>query len=194
MRFRIGDEVRRVKVPNSVNAGNGWTLRVGAVGIVTCIKPPGHGRYQWLELRDVRLNDGEAIPENTGFGHDSTYFELVRPAARVAREAAFERDLIPRRKAEQTSAALADLQHANARKDDPSTSKQAAKPLRIGLRQLVLDAIKAFGMDGANGHEIETRIARSLNSITPRLAELRKAGLIKDSGVRRDKQIVWVAV
>ena len=92
MRFGIGDEVRRVNAPN---AGNGWTLRVGAVGIVTGIKLPGHRRYQWLELRDVRLNDGEAVPENTVFGHDSTNFELVRPSAKVARDAAFERDLIP---------------------------------------------------------------------------------------------------
>jgi hypothetical protein len=33
-----------------------------------------------------------------------------------------------------------------------------------------------------------------LNCITPRFAPLRRKGLIKDSGQRRDKQIVWVLV
>lgn len=174
MRFNLGDEVRRVE---EHNAGTDWTLRVGAVGIVVRISTPDHRGYQWLDLSEVRNNNGEDVPEDTGGGHDSTYFELVRTAAQVRAD-------------QERSTAL--TQHANARKDDPSTSKQAAKPLRIGLRQLVLDAIKAHG--GANGHEIEAVVARPLNSITPRLAELRKAGRIKDSGTRRDGQIVWVAV
>lgn len=47
---------------------------------------------------------------------------------------------------------------------------------------------------GATGHEIAIALGgiHLLNSVTPRLAPLRREGLIKDSGMRRERQIVWV--
>lgn len=78
-----------------------------------------------------------------------------------------------------------------ARKTDPATS-HGTKPKRVSLRQRVLDAITEAGPNGATGHEVCGRGSDVLNSITPRFAELRKAGRIKDSGQRRDGQIVWV--
>lgn len=102
-------------------------------------------------------------------------FELVRTAAEEAKLRACGRDRIP------------------ARKTDPSTSQQAAKPKRTGLREQVLAAIAAAKSTGLTGHEAAQEIGLlRLNSITPRFAELRKAQRIKDSGQRRDGQIVWV--
>ena len=105
-------------------------------------------------------------------------FKLVRTAAVEAKMRACERDRIP------------------ARKTDPSTSQQAAKHKRTGLRQQVLNVICGGHYEprdaGWTGHEIAELLGVGLNSVTPRFAELRKAGQIKDSGQRREGQIVWV--
>jgi hypothetical protein len=45
---------------------------------------------------------------------------------------------------------------------------------------------------GFTGKDIANFTGEPLNCLTPRFAPLRRKGLIKDSGVRRDKQIVWV--
>lgn len=169
VKFQQGDEVCYIGETSRI-------LHKGDVLSVLTYSPESHRRPARVYIAG-RYRDGSAPAR----GIDACKLKLVRTAAQVRAAAT-----------EQTEAAPRDLNHANARKTDPSTSKQAAKPLRIGLRQLVLDAIKAHG--GANGHEIEAVVARPLNSITPRLAELRKAGLIKDSGTRRAGQIVWVAV
>lgn len=74
-----------------------------------------------------------------------------------------------------------------ARRTDPATSKGNRKVNKY--EQAVLDVLA-----GAHhtGKEIAAVSGQPLNSITPRFAPLRRKGLIKDSGVRRDKQIVWV--
>ena len=77
-----------------------------------------------------------------------------------------------------------------ARANDPATSKAAGKPTRLSLRERV-QGILCLGHT-ATGTEIAEQLGARLNSVTPRLAELRRAGKIKDSGQRRDKQIVWV--
>lgn len=77
-----------------------------------------------------------------------------------------------------------------ARANDPATSKAAGKPTRLSLRERV-QGILCHG-HSATGTEIAEQLGARLNSVTPRLAELRRAGKIKDSGQRRDKQIVWV--
>lgn len=46
----------------------------------------------------------------------------------------------------------------------------------------------------ATGKELAYYVAAPLNSVTPRLAELRRAGVIKDSGQRREGQIVWEVI
>ena len=78
-----------------------------------------------------------------------------------------------------------------ARSTDPATSKAAAKPKREGLKQKVLHRLTILG--GHTGEELHCALGYRLNSITPRFAELRREGKIKDSGVRRDGQIVWEA-
>ena len=77
-----------------------------------------------------------------------------------------------------------------ARANDPGTSKFAGKPNRPSLRERV--HANLCHEHNATGTEIAEHLGARLNSVTPRLAELRRAGRIKDSGIRRDKQIVWV--
>jgi hypothetical protein len=73
-----------------------------------------------------------------------------------------------------------------SRNNDPVTSKGTRKVNKY--EQAVLDVLA-----GAEhtGKEIAEVSGHPLNCITPRFAPLRRKGLIKDSGVRRDKQIVW---
>jgi hypothetical protein len=83
-----------------------------------------------------------------------------------------------------------------SRANDPATGKAAGKVKRTSLREKVWVAMTAtaYGGDGRTGHELAKVVGAPLNSVTPRLAELRRADKIKDSGQRRDKQIVWVLV
>lgn len=83
------------------------------------------------------------------------------------------------------------------RKDDPDTSKLAGSQDFAKLSDRVLCVIQGgyYGprADGWTGREIAYALAVPLNSVTPRLAPLRRAGLIKDRGIRRDKQTAWIA-
>lgn len=83
-----------------------------------------------------------------------------------------------------------------ARANDPATSKGKRKVNKY--EQAVLAALhldnrpKPESWKGLTGKDIATMSGHPLNCITPRFAPLRRKGLIKDSGVKRDKQIVWV--
>jgi hypothetical protein len=85
-----------------------------------------------------------------------------------------------------------------ARSNDPATSKGKRKVNKY--EEEVLDCLRvdkialedSFVGAGLTGKEIAARHGYQLNCITPRFAPLRRKGLIKDSGKRRDKQIVWV--
>lgn len=80
-----------------------------------------------------------------------------------------------------------------ARKNDPATSKGKKRVNKYELCTLeIVGRNPVTGAAGATGKEIATLSGFPLNCITPRFAPLRRKGLIKDSGVRRDKQIVWV--
>lgn len=89
---------------------------------------------------------------------------------------------------------------ALARNDDPATSHEAAKVKRVGLREKMAQVFEQDTLDrgldpiitGWTGHELAEYLDAKLNSVTPRFKELLTAGKIKDSGLRRDKQIVWV--
>lgn len=77
-----------------------------------------------------------------------------------------------------------------ARANDPATSKGKRKVNKY--EEEVLAQLSLIGP--STGKEIASLSQQPLNCITPRFAPLRRKGLIKDSGVRRDKQIVWVLV
>ena len=75
-----------------------------------------------------------------------------------------------------------------ARANDPATSKGKRKVNKY--EEEVLTQLRLLG--GGTGKEIAKLAGVELNCITPRFAPLRRKGLIKDSGIKRDKQIVWV--
>jgi hypothetical protein len=80
-----------------------------------------------------------------------------------------------------------------ARNTDPDTSHRAAiaaTTRRASIKDHILIELAVHG--GCTGEEIANRTTLRLNSITPRFAELTRAGKIKDSGTTRNKQIVWV--
>lgn len=79
------------------------------------------------------------------------------------------------------------------RTTDPATSHRAAETAtqrRASIKDHILLELAIHG--GCTGEEIANRTTLRLNSITPRFAELTRAGKIKDSGTTRNKQIVWV--
>lgn len=81
-----------------------------------------------------------------------------------------------------------------ARTTDPDTSHAAAEKPKGTIRARTLECISKHGKHGATGHEIAGECRIKLNSVTPRLAELRHRQLIKDSGMRRQGQVVWVCI
>jgi hypothetical protein len=81
-----------------------------------------------------------------------------------------------------------------------ATSVEAADrtaPKLGALQQRALSAIKDAGTDGLTADELAARLELSRWSIQPRTSELRRKGLIRDSGIRRQnvtglKAIVWI--
>lgn len=86
-----------------------------------------------------------------------------------------------------------------SRRNDPQTAKAAAKSVTVAdLEVKVLDALRRH-YDGLTTHQLAEYLDASLVSISPRMAPLRKKGLVFDSGERRKgssgvKSIVWKAV
>jgi hypothetical protein len=71
---------------------------------------------------------------------------------------------------------------------DPETSRAAAleiEPQLSRLRSLVLGAVRSCGPHGSTCDELEVRLGIAGNTVRPRLWELRRFGLIEDSGLRR---------
>jgi len=81
-----------------------------------------------------------------------------------------------------------------SRTTDPVTSKGKRKVNKY--EQSVLAIMNGGHYEprpqGWTGKELAAESGHPLNCITPRFAPLRRKGLIKDSGTKRDKQIVWV--
>ena len=78
-----------------------------------------------------------------------------------------------------------------ARTNDPATSKGKRKTNKYE-RDVITVLSGNKHSPGYTGKEIAAATGSPLNCITPRFAPLRRKGLIKDSGQRRDKQTVWV--
>ena len=79
------------------------------------------------------------------------------------------------------------------RANDRDTAVAAAASVKVSQKeQAVLDYIKLYAFVGSTGKEIANFTGLPLNTVTPRFAPLQRKGLIKDSGMRRDRQIAWV--
>jgi hypothetical protein len=83
--------------------------------------------------------------------------------------------------------------YGSARISDPATSHAAAAKVKAGpLRERICVALLKGG--NMTGTELAALLHARLNSVTPRFAELAKAGRIKDSGRTRGGEIVWQVV
>jgi predicted transcriptional regulator len=97
--------------------------------------------------------------------------------------------------------------HSHDYPDEPGhrgvdTSIEAAKAIVNAagrLQRMALFAIREMGPRGLTSQELADRIGVDFASIQPRTSELRRLGLIDDSGLRRPNRngkraIVWIAV
>lgn len=82
---------------------------------------------------------------------------------------------------------------------DTSIAAAAALAPKLGrLQRLAEGAIRDAGLHGLTADEVAARLGMDRWSIQPRISELRRKGLIRDSGRRRPnatgkQAIVWVA-
>lgn len=90
--------------------------------------------------------------------------------------------------------------HALARSGDPPTSKDAAASMALELPELlraVFTVIREAGAHGATLDDLVAATGRDKVSVSPRPAQLRDLGLIRDSGRTRmgksgRQQISWI--
>lgn len=82
---------------------------------------------------------------------------------------------------------------------DTSVAAAVALAPRLGrLQQMALEEIRDAGWLGHTADELAARLGMDRWSIQPRTSELRRKGLIRDSGQRRPNAtgklaIVWIA-
>lgn len=82
------------------------------------------------------------------------------------------------------------------RKGGSDTAEKAAKAAanrKASLRSRMKYVFYCDTDVDYTGHELSVLLDARLNSVTPRFAELRDAGLIYDTGIRRNGQIAWKA-
>lgn len=69
---------------------------------------------------------------------------------------------------------------------DTSIAAADALVSQLGrLQKMALDAIRDAGEDGLTANELSARLGLDRTSIQPRTSELKRKGLIRDSGRRR---------
>ena len=79
---------------------------------------------------------------------------------------------------------------ALARASDPDTSHDAAASVNVARAEgRVLDCLRVMGK--ANNNEIAEYLGCRVNASSPRIAPLCRKGLVRNSGLRRNRQIVW---
>ena len=84
------------------------------------------------------------------------------------------------------------------RQVDTSVAAADALAPKLGrLQRLVQTTIRDAGLAGLTADELAARLEMDRSSVQPRTSELRRKGLIRDSGQRRanatgKKAIVWV--
>lgn len=82
---------------------------------------------------------------------------------------------------------------------DTSLAAAVALAPKLGrLQQMTLEAIQAAGWRGLTADELAAHLGMDRWSIQPRTSELKRKGLIRDSGLRRmnasrKMAIVWIA-
>ena len=83
--------------------------------------------------------------------------------------------------------------------DTSIAAATAIAPVSARIQRMVLLAIAEVGSRGLTAEELATRLSMERTTVQPRTTELRRRGLIDDSGQRRRNRngksaIVWTAV
>ena len=84
---------------------------------------------------------------------------------------------------------------AFARTTDPETSHDAAATTTHHVPELegrVLACLRQAGGEGATTKEMARSLRCDRDSLSPRMKPLRDKGLVRDSGMRRERATVWV--
>lgn len=82
---------------------------------------------------------------------------------------------------------------------DTSIAAADALAPKLGrLQRLAQEAIRTAGLTGLTADELAARLGMDRWSVQPRTSELKRKGLIRDSGLRRPnatgkQAIVWIA-
>ncbi|MDX2223583.1 MAG: hypothetical protein SFV21_12585 [Rhodospirillaceae bacterium] len=81
--------------------------------------------------------------------------------------------------------------------DTSAAAARAIEPVAAALRHRCLAALRRAGGKGLTPSECAARLRAIVLSIRPRFTDLKDAGFIRDSGMRREnargrKEIVWV--
>lgn len=90
--------------------------------------------------------------------------------------------------------------HAHRRRSDPDTSREAAHMIESAVDAICGKLLAAFRAHGAmTRNEVARHVALSDYQVSKRLSDLKNAGLLIDSGLRRAgstgrQQIVWRAL
>jgi hypothetical protein len=89
------------------------------------------------------------------------------------------------------------LPHNNT--DTSRAAAQAAAPKAPGRREIIFQLIAGRGSDGMTNDELVVATGWLIQSVCPLVNSLKKARLIRDSGLRRATRagraaIVWVAM
>ena len=82
--------------------------------------------------------------------------------------------------------------------DTSIAAAEAIAPKLGRLQRMAEEAIRDAGLKGLTADELAARLEMDRWSIQPRTSELRRKGLIRDSGLRRPnatgkQAIVWIA-
>ncbi len=82
--------------------------------------------------------------------------------------------------------------------DTSIAAAEALAPKLGRLQRMAEEAIRDAGLKGLTADELAARLEMDRWSIQPRTSELRRKGLIRDSGLRRPnatgkQAIVWIA-
>ena len=82
--------------------------------------------------------------------------------------------------------------------DTSIAAAEALAPKLGRLQRMAEEAIRQAGLKGLTADELATRLEMDRWSIQPRTSELKRKGLIRDSGMRRPnatgkQAIVWIA-
>lgn len=115
-------------------------------------------------------------------------------------DSTFDRDLFGHAQSAEASA-IALYPNAAGYKGKAETGRDAAAAItpKLGrLQRLAQDAIRDAGALGLTADELAARLDMDRWSIQPRTSELKRKGLIRDSGQRRPNctrklAIVWIA-